>query len=283
MLTQHSRRTAAGQRWLPRPGDASTQPAGTLATTLAHYHPTHPPTCHRFQTHPLSTHNPAWHNSPLPCPALPAGRWGTVEAAEGRTLMPFEVPGARLGLSLWARQWLVVGHMVLINGFCIALTVYFQASGLCCRQLLHCCVAAATAGCVPPILYLGGLPGLGRAQHIGLLEGRGPILRSACAAGRRQRCGIFCTLIVTTAWPHLRTQARAHIHTHRHSRAPPAAGGHQPLGPGSRGGEPQLAAPVVGGDCVLRALGGGHALLPGARCAVLGAQTAAGGWAPHVT
>lgn len=150
-----------------------------LRTTIPRTHP------HATASKPTPYLHTTLPGTTPPCPALPAGRWGTVEAAEGQTLMPFEVPGARLGLSLWARQWLVVGHMVLINGFCIALTVYFQASGLCCRQLLHCCVAAATAGCVPPILYLGGLPGLGRAQHIGLLEGRGPILRSACAAGRR--------------------------------------------------------------------------------------------------
>ncbi|GAB4822126.1 hypothetical protein N2152v2_009172 [Parachlorella kessleri] len=57
-------------------------------------------------------------------PRLRYSRWGTVESAEGRTSMPFKVPGARL--SLKARQWLVVGHLVIINLVCLGLTIYFQ-------------------------------------------------------------------------------------------------------------------------------------------------------------
>ncbi|GAB4822125.1 hypothetical protein N2152v2_009171 [Parachlorella kessleri] len=59
-------------------------------------------------------------------PRLRYSRWGTVESAEGRTAMPFKVPGARL--SLKARQWLVVGHLVVINLVCLGLTAYFQNS-----------------------------------------------------------------------------------------------------------------------------------------------------------
>ncbi|GAB4822127.1 hypothetical protein N2152v2_009173 [Parachlorella kessleri] len=50
-------------------------------------------------------------------PRLRYSRWGTVESAEGRSLMPFTVPGARLPLRV--RQWLVVGHLFFINGFSI--------------------------------------------------------------------------------------------------------------------------------------------------------------------
>jgi len=40
-----------------------------------------------------------------------------VESAEGKTSMPFKVPGAKLALK--TRQWLVVGHLVIINLVCL--------------------------------------------------------------------------------------------------------------------------------------------------------------------
>ncbi len=50
-------------------------------------------------------------------PLFSVRRWGTVESAEGQSVMPFTVPGARLPLKV--RQWLVIGHLLLINGLCI--------------------------------------------------------------------------------------------------------------------------------------------------------------------
>lgn len=75
-------------------------------------------------------------------PRLRYSRWGTVESASAKRVMPWLVPGAKLPLNMCSRQWLVVGHLVAINVISIGLAAFYQTRTLCLDEESTSCADA---------------------------------------------------------------------------------------------------------------------------------------------